>query len=499
MEKTQRPSSLNEIVFGSASSRESTAISREVRAGRLRRIAPKLYTTNLIDPPESIVRRHLYRILSRYYPKAVVSHRSALEGGVSRDDTIFLTYKYTKRISLPGITIRLLQGQGPVEGDNPFMEGLFLASRARALLENLQPARARTTSAKSWPREEIERYLDEIARVHGDAELNRLRDHARRIAPALDLEAEFRTLDTLIGGILGTRAAPLASEVARSRAAGVPYDAHRLELFTMLFAALRRAVLPVRPVPVLTPEGLRNLAFFEAYFSNYIEGTEFMVEEAADIVFRGRLMPQRPADAHDILGTYQIVSNSQEMKRVPASADELIELLKSRHALLLAGRPEKQPGRFKEQENRAGETVFVVPELVVGTLMKGLDPYQALDDPFARAIYMMFLVAEVHPFADGNGRMARIMMNAELVHAERCRVIIPTVYREDYLLALRALTRQGDADPYIRMLDRAQEYTAQIDFNDYERASAQFRESGAFLRSSEGRWQMPGKVARGPV
>jgi hypothetical protein len=36
----------------------------------------------LIDPPESIVRRNLYRILSRYYPKAVMSHRSALEGGI---------------------------------------------------------------------------------------------------------------------------------------------------------------------------------------------------------------------------------------------------------------------------------------------------------------------------------------------------------------------------------------------------------------------------------
>ncbi len=84
-----------------------------------------------------------------------------------------------------------------------------------------------------------------------------------------------------------------------------------------LFAALRRAVLPVRPAPALTPEGIRHLAFFEAYFSNFIEGTEFMVEEAADIVFRGKRVPQRPADAHDILGTYQIVANSEEMSPLP--------------------------------------------------------------------------------------------------------------------------------------------------------------------------------------
>ncbi len=47
-------------------------------------------------------------------------------------------------------------------------------------------------------------------------------------------------------------------------------------------------------------------------------------------------------------------------------------------------------------------------------------------------------------------RFARVMLNAELVHGKRSRIIIPTVYREDYLLALRALTRQGNTDPYIK-------------------------------------------------
>lgn len=57
-------------------------------------------------------------------------------------------------------------------------------------------------------------------------------------------------------------------------------------------------------------------------------------------------------------------------------------------------------------------------------------------NPIARAIYMMFLVTEVHPFDDGNGRIARIMMNAELVNGGSSKIIIPTVYREDYMLAL---------------------------------------------------------------
>jgi hypothetical protein len=73
----------------------------------------------------------------------------------------------------------------------------------------------------------------------------------------------------------------------------------------------------------------------------------------------------------------------------------------------------------------------------------------------------------------------------------RERIIFPTVYREDYLLALRALTRQGNTDPYIRMLDRAQDFTARIDFNDYERALAQLRAANAFLEPHEGRLRMP--------
>ena len=49
-----------------------------------------------------------------------------------------------------------------------------------------------------------------------------------------------------------------------------------------------------------------------------------------------------------------------------------------------------------------------------------------------------------HPFTDGNRRISRIMMNAELVAADQSKIIIPTVFREDYLNALRRLTRRND-------------------------------------------------------
>lgn len=40
---------------------------------------------------------------------------------------------------------------------------------------------------------------------------------------------------------------------------------------------------------------------------------------------------------------------------------------------------------------------------------------------------MMSLVSEVHPFANGNGKVARFMINAELVTAVQQKIIIPIV------------------------------------------------------------------------
>jgi Fic family protein len=62
----------------------------------------------------------------------------------------------------------------------------------------------------------------------------------------------------------------------------------------------------------------------------------------------------------------------------------------------------------------------------------------------------MFVISEIHPFLDGNGRIARVMINAELVTTGQTRIIIPTVYRDDYLGALRRLTRNNDPQVYIK-------------------------------------------------
>ncbi len=466
----------------------NTAISREVsrrlESGHLRKLASRLYTTNFTDAAEAVVRRNLWHIVAGYFPGALIADRTALENEPAPDGSICLVTDRGGTVSLPGITLRPRRGVGPLPTDRAFLGGLFLSSTPRAYLDNLRPSRARAGRvARTLPRREIEGRLENLIQRAGVEAANRLRDEARTIAPDLHRNTEALLLDGLIGAMAGTREAPLTASTALARRRGRPYDPARLALFEKLHAALRREPVAMRRSALRDGGQAATLAFFDAYFSNFIEGTEFAVDEAADIVFRGRIPAERPVDAHDIAGVWRLVSDPSEMRRVPRDAEELLAILRRRHATILQYRPDVRPGEFKLAQNRAGATVFVHPDEVVGTLEQGFALYRSLETAFERAAFMLFLIGEVHPFADGNGRLARIMMNAELVSLGEERIVIPTVFRGDYLAAMRALTHNGVTEPLILMLDYAQRWTAAVDWRTVETTARQLATCNAFLDS----------------
>ena len=475
---------LSEIIFGTSANKEAKRLRRLLRAGKARKIAPRLYTTNISDPPAKIVQDNLYEILGGLFPKAILSHRTALEGKPTAKWEVFLTTPYSRTVRLPGLTVRLLKGPPAGDADKPFMGALFIASQPRAFLENIQRTRSGSVASKNIPRKELEERLERLLRLRGEKALNALRDDARRVAKEMGLLREFKALDQIIGAMLQTRSASgLRSSLAKARAVGAAFDPDRLRLFEALFSALRETPLRETAEPLVRSEALRTLAFFEAYFSNYIEGTRFEVDEAREIIFEGKIPSARPKDAHDVLGTYRVVSNLSELRKLPQDAERLWTRLSTRHEAILNARAETRPGEI----NRAGETVFVAPDLVRGTLAKGFEFYKVLDSPSAKAAFMMFMISEVHPFNDGNGRIARVMMNAELVAAGLRRIIIPTVFRDDYLGALRAHSRRGDPTAYLRMIDRAERFSASIDFSDFASARRTLESVNAFKDPGEAR------------
>ena len=477
---------LPEVMIANGDKKYSYYLSDLVKKGRIKKVMPKIYTSNLNESEEVIVRRNLFLILGRLFPEAVVSHRSAIEMKPTASGDFFLTYKYTKKITLPGLIIHLLEGQSGQPEDTPFVNGLFIACPERAFLENLQTAYQKKDGGKCLPQSVIEERLEKVIRINGETAINALRDKAKALSERLGMTDEYARLDKLIGALLSTRDANiLTSPLATARVFGEPYDPQRYELFQNLFTVLNNDVFPSYPENSPTALAYRNFAFFESYFSNNIEGTEFTIDDAKQIIETNLPLPARNEDSHDMLGTFAIVSDRREMSIVPNTPDELIELLQTRHKKLLSARQEKHPGLFKMQNNRAGNSLFVDYELVKGTLKKGFDFYRALRSPFAKAVFMLFMVSEIHPFDDGNGRVSRIMMNAELTHANETKIIIPTVFRTDYLDALRKFTRQSDPTALIRAMSRVHRFSAQLQTENFETLQLQLERANAFSDSED--------------
>jgi fido (protein-threonine AMPylation protein) len=177
---------------------------------------------------------------------------------------------------------------------------------------------------------------------------------------------------------------------------------------------------------------------------------------------------------------------------VPADFTAFRGLLQAWNREVIFSRAAKRPGEWQTERNFAGATEFVDPERVQGTLEKGFEILCAAGSVEARAALAMFLVAEVHPFGDGNGRTARLAMNHYLSSAGLTRIIVPTVYRDDYLTALKALTQSRateaafpNAAPYTAMLSRAAAFSRWLDCSDAGVLFDQLAASNALRRSFE--------------
>ncbi len=466
---------------------EERKLQRAAKEGKITRIAKGVYI-NAIDPVDQdpgthgqvamLVRRNWQRIVGHLFPGAVVTHRSALCAGMTPDHEVILSHstRYNATTKLPGLTIVLMKGPGPLPGDLALSDsGLYWSSRPRMLLENLTKSRG---NKRSVGKAGVEEKLVHVLNASGEDALNRLREDARMLTPHLD--ADFDTLNALIGALLGTYAkGTLTTRAGMLVANGTPVDSERIARLGVLADALRTTPVPAYPDVAGQDPSRTNAAFLESYFSNFVEGTRFSIEEAEGIALHNKIVPNRPKDSHDIIGVFKLALHPYYRSSLPAPMD-VLDGLRERHRFMLKRRPEATPGEFKEQNNFAGQTRFVESGLVRGTLLEGVKLASSVPEGMARAIFYAFLVSEIHPFSDGNGRLSRLMMNAELSRLGLCRIIIPTLFHEQYVDAQRALTRRNDPDPIIRALGKIARWGSLFDYKDLHQVVASMRAANAF-------------------
>jgi Fic family protein len=73
--------------------------------------------------------------------------------------------------------------------------------------------------------------------------------------------------------------------------------------------------------------------------------------------------------------------------------------------------------------------------------------------PVEFSAWLHLKLVTIHPFIDGNGRTARLLMNVGLMQTGYVMSIIPPVLRNDYLTSLRlAQTGQKDQRRFINFI-----------------------------------------------
>jgi hypothetical protein len=483
------PHELRSVFFDDVASR-STLRAAVVR-GEIRKVAPGIFTSDLAAPLDEIVIAQRFRILAHLIPDALVADRSAARDGEVTGDRIFVaSLQRSTNLELPGLTVVVRPGAPISEPipDPPWSAGLWITSPARTLVDNLAPSKGRSVVARTLSIAELEEWVARKLLIWDAERVERLRVDAELVAEALGVPDAQLALGRIFASVRNS--GPVhrgATPLTRALRAGAAWDTKRVEAFETLAAEL--ATEPPgcwkEPTYLEPTSDIRELGFWEAYFSNYIEGTEFTIDQAREIVDTNSVPSERPEDGHDILGTYACVVDP--VGRAESSEDpaRLMSMMVARHESILEGRPEKRPGKLKDRDNQAGTYQFVNHQLVEGTLYQGLGMAKRVPEGFRRALFLMFVITETHPFTDGNGRLARIMANAELSAYQQSRIVIPIVFRNEYLSGLRALSRHGHTDTYVKVMAQAWRWTAAMPWHDRASCEGKMEETHALVDSTD--------------
>ena len=101
------------------------------------------------------------------------------------------------------------------------------------------------------------------------------------------------------------------------------------------------------------------------------------------------------------------------------------------------------------------EHIFPAPAELNG-LMADLSRWGEADrekmHPVRFAAMLHLKLVTVHPFIDGNGRVARLLMNTALIQEGYMLAVIPPILRQEYLSAIRRYQLKGAAEPFCDLI-----------------------------------------------
>ena len=97
------------------------------------------------------------------------------------------------------------------------------------------------------------------------------------------------------------------------------------------------------------------------------------------------------------------------------------------------------------------------------------------------------MLTEINPFAEGNGTLARLMMNAELSAKNLTKIMIPIVYADAYQLALNKISQHQDYPAFIQSMLNIYAFSATVLGDTKNEMERYLRSAHAFYLPSQGK------------
>ena len=242
-----------------------------------------------------------------------------------------------------------------------------------------------------------------------------------------------------------------------------------------------------RPLPKALVRNLDEWFRVElTYTSNAIEGNTLTRRETALVVEKGltvggkSLTEYLEATNH----AYAIDWVRARVKRKPHDVDER-DILQT-HALVLKGIDDLNAGRYRNIGVRIAGSAVVLPNAInVPDLMKEFAEWLTKSfglHPVALASEAHYRLVTIHPFVDGNGRTARLLMNMLLLMNGYPCAIIRKSERLKYIGSLEKAQLGGSKDAFLKLVSRAVERSLDIYLKALSGASDSRSDEGRLLK-----------------
>lgn len=223
----------------------------------------------------------------------------------------------------------------------------------------------------------------------------------------------------------------------------------------------KRDLDALRPLPAAAVQRLQEqLALEWIYNSNAIEGNTLTLQETRLILETGLTIGGKSLREHFEVTNHRAAIDyvtALVLDAAPVSALQVRQL----HRLVMAQIDDQNAGSYRQAPVRIAGAAHTPPDaweverlmLEWGDWLNG--PAQAIH-PVTRAALAHHRLAAIHPFLDGNGRTARLVMNLLLLRDGYPPTVILKVNRGQYYRVL-AQADAGRPAPFVNFVGRAVE------------------------------------------